>query len=555
MREELVDNQSEALLKKAAWYLEPGNFYHFCVDILDRDLEKQPHEEMCSVAEHLIETFRRYYVEKYIPELGEKIHYLCLSPRGTFKSTVWNQCLGIFLAIKYPNIRILIDSETVTKAEVFLGDIRDHFESNQKLIALYGDLVNKDSWNNSVLLLNSRTRRGLREDTFMSSGVGKSMPGMHYDLIIGDDYVSDQNTGTFEAREKVKNHIRRAKSLLDPGAPHFMLGTRWTFSDPYAWIMAELAASHHFYVRSCGGSLDGDRPLYFPNRLTNGFLQALKVEQGSYVFSCQYRNFPIPEGEQTFDINQYKVIGKESFLHMLKGIPFRWYYLVDPALTESQVRRGDYTAMSPYVITADGNRYLYKAKAVKEGAGTIMKTIYNHYVSIKKDLGPSYNGRAYIEGIAFQKLFIPLLKDIEKDFSTKIHWVEMKTENATSKEVRIRSAVPYLEDGCLYLVEDTKRPNPTIAHVTGANLILTDQAMQFPMGANDDLIDNQGFMTQIVKKPSHNEEPPIKLGWDFEMGETRREDSGKLKRQAYRPAEEGGNDEPYNPNDYDWDVY
>ena len=544
----------QQLIDKADWYLQPGNFYQFAKDVLKRDLLPQPHTEMCSVAEHAIHSMHRYFHDQHLPSEDEAHHYLCLSPRGTFKSTVWNQCMSIYLILLYPNIRILIDSETVTKAEVFLGDIRDQFETNQTLIGLYGDLVNKDKWNNSMIQVSSRTRSGLKEATIMTGGVGKSMPGMHYDLIIGDDYVSDQNVGTFEQILKVINHIQRAQSLLDPGALHFILGTRWTFDDPYAWLMENLSENFHTYVRSCGGKHDENRPLYFPSRLTEDFLGTLAKSQGSYIFSCQYRNFPIPDGEQTFDIKKYEVISKHHFLQLLKGQPYRWYYLVDPAITEEKTRRGDYTAISPYVILPDGKLYLYRAKAVKEGADTLIDTLYNHYISIKSDLGPSHNGSAWIETIAFQKLLIPLLKAKEEQHSTKIHWKEMKTESRTSKEVRIRAAVPYLESGDLVIVQDTKSKAPTINSLTDANRILLDQAAHFPMSKNDDMIDNQGYAVHICKKPRANQAPPKPHDWDQKMGVHPKPKSGSMEVK-YRPAEEFDNSDPYNPLDYEWDKY
>lgn len=546
-----MDDKAQLLIEKASWYLQPGNFYAFSKDVLKRDLLIQPHQEMASVAEHVIRSMYRYFVEGHLPSEDEKHHYLSLSPRGTYKSTVWNQCMIIYLILLYPNIRVLIDSETVTKSEVFLGDIRDQLETNQTFIALYGELES-DTWNNSKILVNTRTRSGLKEATVMTGGVGKSMPGMHYDLIVGDDYVSDQNVGTFEQILKVINHIQRAQSLLDPGAIHFILGTRWTFDDPYNWIIENLSENFHIYIRSCGGKHDGDKSLYFPSRLTESFLGTLRKSQGSYIFSCQYRNFPIPDGEQTFDIKKYEVISKHHFLSLIKGTPYRWYYLVDPALTEEKVRRGDYTAISPYVILPDGKIYLYRAKAVREGVDKIIDTLYNHYVSVKSDLGPSHNGSAHIEAIAFQKLLIPLLKQKEKTHNTKILWKEMKTESASSKEVRIRAAVPWLEEGSLVIVQDTQSANPTINSLTGANQVLLDQAAHFPMAKNDDMIDNQGFAVHICKKPRHNA-PIAKPGnWDEKLGVHPTRKSGTMNK--HRPAEEF-DQEDYNPNDYEWDVF
>lgn len=516
----------EELAEKAAWYLEEENFYQFCVDVLDRDFEPQPHAEMCHVARKLISIFHNYFVNGYKTTAAEKRHFMALTPRGTFKSTVWNQCLGLWIALKYPNVRILIDSETVTKAMVFLGDIRSHVEENPYFRALYGDLENKSSWNNSNLLFANRTKTGLKEDTFMTCGVGTSMPGMHYDLIIGDDYVSDKNVNTFDLKEKVKNHIRQARSLLDPGAPHFILGTFWAFDDAYQSILGdeEQRKRYFVYVRSCGGihDLDDDgvpRPLYFPTRLDDEELGILLSDQKPFLFSCQYRMNPIPEGDQVFDVKCYKVISKTHFLALLQGTPYYWYFIVDPAITKEQRRRGDYTAISPYVILPDGRRFLYRAKAVREGVDTLIDTIYNHYVSVAKDLGPSKNGQAHIEAIAFQQLFIPLLKQKEEQIGVRIKWQELDAMGNTPKEIRISAAVPYLEAGDLWLVEDQEVPS--IHQLTGANKILFQQASEFPEATNDDMLDNQGYMIHIVKKPKSTDKVEKPQSWDSRMGHTK----------------------------------
>lgn len=509
--------QSESLAALAAWYLQPGNFYAFCVEVLNRDLVIQPHEEFCSVGEHLIESLRKYF-NGYLPSADEKHDYLCLASRGTYKSTVWNQCISIYAALLFPNIRILIDSETVSKAQVFLGDIRDQIEGNPIFIALYGNLADKNKWNQSMATLTSRTRTGIRESTFMTGGVGVSMPGMHYDLIIGDDYVSDQNTGTFEQIEKVINHIARAKSLLDPGALHFILGTYWHFNDPYTYIIKNMPELYHIYIRSCGGVLDGNKPLLFPSKLNDEILKGIRKKQGSFIFSCQYAMSPIPDGEQTFNPEQYNIVSDSQFQALLIDQPYYWFYLVDPAITEESKRKGDYTALSPYVVFSDGRIFAYRLKAGKWGPNTLIDEIYSHYVSVQKDLGPSYNGQAWIEAIAFQKLLLPLLQKKSEEHGQRIKWKEMKTESRTSKEVRIRAAVPYLESGDLWIVQKTDKVNPQLHDLTDANQLLVQQAQQFPMATNDDLIDNQGFIVHLHKKPSRSKAPQKKLGWDYQMG-------------------------------------
>jgi len=232
--------------------------------------------------------------------------------------------------------------------------------------------------------------------------------------------------------------------------------------------------------------------------------------------------------------------------------------LVDPAITEESKRRGDYTAISPYVVFPDGRRFLYRAICGKWGADKLIDKIYDHYIKIKLDLGPSYNNQAHIETIAFQKLLLPLLKDKTLQKQERISWKELKTENKTSKEVRIRSAVPYLEAGDLWLVQRSHKKTALGTHdLTDANAILMQQAQQFPMSTNDDMIDNQGYMVHLVKKPPPEAAPNKKQGWDYQMGV---EDTTPMRDKLRKMYE----NEDYQPSDenlgldkdgkWDWDC-
>jgi len=536
-----IPNKEEALLLKAQEYLKPENFYYFCRDIMQRDMEPQPHLEMCSVAEHAINSFEDYYVRGVTPGPFDKTYYLCLTPRDSFKSTVWTECLPVYAALKHPNIRILIASENVGKAEKFCAAGREHFEDNNILRTYYGDQTPKSKndavWSRGQYRLTARTRVGLKEHTVMTCGIGTTMPGMHYDIIVCDDLVSEKNVTTAEQVEKVVDNIRYLQSLLSPGGLLFIIGTRWHFDDAYGAILddPDQRDLYNIYIRSAGGSLDLNeitgkpKPLYFPNRLTEAFLEKKLKAQKRYIFSCQYLNKPVPTGEQAFDVSRYEYISKKAFFKdiLLKDGKngkargnFYWFYLVDPALTEEKKKRGDYTALTPYVITPDRKMYLYRAKAIKAGEDTVIDEIYNHYISVRKDLGPSYNGTAHIETVAFQKLMKTMLKAKTEQHGQKIKWKELKQENRTSKEVRIRAAIPHLEDGDFVIVDDHKSPDQH--NVTGANRLLLDQASRFPYCKNDDLLDNQGFIIEVAKFPKTDKDPEERFGWDCRMGKDKK---------------------------------
>jgi len=531
----------KTLLLTADQYLESKNFYAFCKDVMLRDLEPKPHQEMCSVAKLAIDSFEDYYVRGITPGPEDKNYYLCLTPRDSFKSTVWTECMPVYLALKHPDIRILIDSENKDKAMKFCSAGKEHFDSNRTLRSLYGDLTprnrNDEVWTGSQYRLTSRKRIGLKEHTLMTCGIGTTMPGMHYDVIVCDDLVSEKNVTSFEQVEKVNEHIAYMQSLLSPGGLLFIIGTRWHFDDAYGCILKDkdLKSLYNIYIRSAGGPLDLDKhtgkpkPLYFPGRLTEAFLNKKLKAQKRFIFSCQYLNMPVPTGEQSFDVNKYRYINKKTFLKDIilqdkDGRPrgnFYWFFLVDPAITDEKKKRGDFTAISPYVVTPDGRKYLYRPLAVKKGEDEIIDVIYNHYISVKKDLGPSYNGTAHIESIAFQKLLLTMLKKKTEQHGQKIKWKELKQENRTNKEVRIRSAIPHLEDGDFWIVDDHPEPGPYQLK-TPANIMLIDQATRFPECNNDDLLDNQGFIVEIAKTPKMEEDPQDRLDWEFQVGHSKK---------------------------------
>jgi hypothetical protein len=71
----------------------------------------------------------------------------------------------------------------------------------------------------------------------MVSGIDKSINGMHYDYIIGDDLHSEKNVTNAEQIQQVVDHWKLLYSLLDPGKVLIIIGTRWHFVDLYQEIL------------------------------------------------------------------------------------------------------------------------------------------------------------------------------------------------------------------------------------------------------------------------------------------------------------------------------
>ena len=182
-----------------------------------------------------------------IPEIDTAPMQLVLWPRETGKSTIATRAHAIQLACGNPNIAILIANEKAETAEAFLSDIKDQFEHNELLRALFPEVIPPDfkavTWNNAEASLRRKVARP--ESTFETIGVGGTKTGKHYDVIICDDLISNEamenaRAGQWLIMDRVNRWTTRLRPLLSSSArpfPHIrFIGTRWWANDTYDFI-------------------------------------------------------------------------------------------------------------------------------------------------------------------------------------------------------------------------------------------------------------------------------------------------------------------------------
>lgn len=149
-------------------------------------------------------------------------------PRGTFKSSICSVAYPIWLLMNNPNLRIFIDSELYANAVAFLREIKLHMQS-EGFVKIFGDWKT-DTWNESEIIIKPRNRI-VKEPSIMVGGIGTTKVGMHYDVIIGDDYCSPANMATLEQRQKVIAHYQMNLAILDPGGIYVIVATRYHEDD------------------------------------------------------------------------------------------------------------------------------------------------------------------------------------------------------------------------------------------------------------------------------------------------------------------------------------
>jgi predicted phage terminase large subunit-like protein len=197
--------------------------------------------------------------------------------RGAGKSTVCTITKTLHLLAKDPNLRILIASKTNSQSEAFLKEIKGHFESNDRYQELFGEYydpqrVNK--WDNREIEVAPRTSK-------------------HYDVILSDDLVDEENTRTKYMRDRVRQwYYQTLDPCLEPPSPtvahrgeHHRLGTRYHFDDLYGHLMTNELKRKTQVIPA----LDEKGRSPWPEKYPAKWFKEKKRKSGTIIFNAQYQ--------------------------------------------------------------------------------------------------------------------------------------------------------------------------------------------------------------------------------------------------------------------------
>lgn len=144
------------------------------------------------------------------------IRKMLLHPRLTLKTTVATIADSMWQAMKDPNIRILIISDTGINAENFGVEISNHFKHNPMFRWLYSDLIpdnfNTAKWNTSEMVVNRDAV--WRAATFTCMGARGHVESRHFDLIKPDDLVTETHIHSDTEMERLTKWCNGLESLL-----------------------------------------------------------------------------------------------------------------------------------------------------------------------------------------------------------------------------------------------------------------------------------------------------------------------------------------------------
>jgi len=344
----------------------------------------------------------QWFHQKWLRLLLENKRNLILAPRGHGKSTICTISYPLWRLVRNPELRILIVSNTQSQAGAFLREIRSHLESNIALRAAcshLGELAGKP-WSESELNLAIR-KSVAKEPNISAMGVLGPIISKHYDIIILDDVIDQENAVSQKEREKILLWFYKTLApCLEPGGEIHIIGTRYHYLDLYGHLIGQEFKDYHYIYRAIRDSENGEVALWeakFPLEL----LREKRREAGSAIFNSQYQN----------DVELMKgAMFKPEWIQYYQSAPARLEKMIGIDLALSEKQSGDYFAL--VVAGADrkaGKIYVLDAIRTRLSFSRQIDLALNYFE--KHNLPESPVLRVCVEANGYQEAFAQKLRE------------------------------------------------------------------------------------------------------------------------------------------------
>lgn len=453
------------------------DLFYLCYEVLNyRDLVEPLHDDLC---DFLADAARR------------KVTDVTLIPRGHFKSTLATVGRCIQWMIQDHNTAIGLGSADLKSSKKFLREIRQQLEQNAKLKSLFPEIFwanpqrEAPKWTEEEIQI--KRNKVKKEGTIKVFGLEDGLPtGDHYDHMVIDDAVNEDNVRTPERLAKVLEQSKYLQPLLvTPDQPISWVGTRYHIHDVYEGLIKDVDTA--VYYRQ---ATENESPI-FPERFTAAILEKTRIKMGSYIFSCQYMMEPVDPADKKFRREWLKWYVREiaaKYGHV-------FFLTVDPA--SKQRKKSDFTAMLVFGLDKDWNFFLVDGIHDKLNPAQRIDAVFR----LCRKWGIGIVG---YETIGFQETdkFYIERKMAQDNFYFEI--IEI-TNHKLNKNARIEGLQPVMESGHFHL---PKAPMPYTRlwenpdDGQGKVVDIVEEFLRefdtYPNSAHDDLLDVATMAREIV---------------------------------------------------------
>ncbi len=400
--------------------------------------------------------------------------YLDLWAREHYKSTIITFGLTIRDILRDPEITVGIFSFNRPTAKKFLHQIKQEFDANERLRALFPDILwenpNKDApqWSEDNIVVRRKTNP--KEATIEAHGVVEGQPtGRHFKLLVYDDVVSQDSVTSPEMIEKTTRAWEASLNLGADGGTIRHIGTRWHYADTYRTILDRGSAIERRHPVTVDGTVEGEPVLW-----TREQVAKKRRDQGPYTFSAQMLLDPAADRTQGFrdDWIRYYVPGRDGDFNNCNK-----YLLVDPA---SEKKKGsDYTAMAVIGLGEDENFYLLDAirdrLSLTERAAAVF-SLHRRW----RPMAVGYERYGLMADVEY-------IRERQREENYRFEVIELGGK--LGKLDRIRRLIPIFESGRFHLPETLLKVDYEGLHVDLVRSFLDHEYKPFPVAIHDDLFD------------------------------------------------------------------
>lgn len=180
-----------------------------------------------------------------IPEIDKARVKMLLVPRGIGKSGLITQGRPVHNLLRNRDYATGILNEKQGNADAFLAAIKQEFEGNNLLKALFPECIpdfKTNKWAADRIEI-ARTRPRPVSPSVLAAGVSTTLASIHMDEFIVDDIISQNaaenaRSGMFTEIDQTNRALQRLEPLLcaPKRDPILIIGTRWWVNDTYEWL-------------------------------------------------------------------------------------------------------------------------------------------------------------------------------------------------------------------------------------------------------------------------------------------------------------------------------
>lgn len=403
---------------------------------------------------------------------------LAVLPRSFLKTTFVNRYL-LWRALKRPDIRILVTSNTSTNAEKSLIEIMSLIERHPLISALWPEVIPDFAhtrWSSQKGACLKRDK-DYPEATFEAAGVGTAIVRRHYNIIDEDDTIApsfDDMSGEVvmptleEVQKAIGFHRLTTPLLVDARTDEkIFIGTRWGPADVISYIREQSQEGAEHYeifdrAATSDGTLEGT-PIY--HRYPIETLREIQSAVGSFLFESLYMNNPQPKDQMSFHQDWIRYWGASSRIDFpTDGL---CKVTVDPADEPTGKKSQDYTGTCSARLSKYGLFVKRSCRKRLSAQGIVNQALDWAFEDGADMIRVEVDRHAYLE-----KAFLD-------EMNRRGRWVDVRCEKTggRSKEGRVMALLPLAESGRLFLPEGGVARN------------LEHELVMFPRGSHDDEAD------------------------------------------------------------------